>query len=759
METEENKKENWFGKQKQKLIVFLIILSSVMLAGMIIHKGAGDFFKNKSFDFFVKNVGSKNSVPHKDILLLLIDENSLKFGERIGLGRWPWGRIIYPEILYYINSTHPPKAILFDIFFVESDRQKGNDEFFAEGVAASRNVIQNMLIINSSERKEALKLPPDVVRNFPLKVNHKENITFSKIEANEFSLPIPCIRSSFPCGTLDENIKDGPIEPLALNLSVASFDPDSDGVYRYGRILFNYGDFHLPSFSLSALLAYTGKKEIDILPGNIIKVGNYTIPVDENGKYLVNYHTKSRVLSYSMSNLMESAAIQSNNREKPEKEREEIPLKSEIFKDKIVIIGCSAAGCQDLKNTPIHKTTPGPEIHANIISNILQNNIITSENSIVTFLIAMAAAAVSIFLVLFLHSNMIKLLGLIGLFVVYSLLNVFLFRNYNYLAPVFFVLGVGFFSAVVSFVYLSMTEGAEKRKYSKILGNMIDPTIVSEAMKDLEALKKGGEKNITAFFSDIASFSTISEKLTSEKLAALLNEYLSAMTIILKKQGGTLDKYIGDAVVGIFGAPIENSQSAILAARASLEMIEKLAGLREKWKTENSYCSEAHEMHARIGLNTGRAKVGFMGTENLASYTMMGDTVNLAARLEAAGKDYGVSILVSDFTREFIKDEMILRKLDAVRVKGKEKPVLIYELIGEKGKVDANILESAEMYEKGFQLYTELKFDEAVSMFKKAVEIKKMPDKSADLLIDRCELYKNEPPGAGWDGVFTRIHK
>ena len=759
MEAEETRPADNLMKNRNRIITFAIMLMSVFIVSSAVFVITGDFFKNKSYDFLIRYIGGKSPAPHPDVMLLLIDENSLKYGERLGLGRWPWGRNIYPEILQYINLTNPPKAILFDIFFVESDRQKGNDDLFAEAIAGSGNIIQNMIFFENSERKTPLKLPPDVIKNFTTSVKGKENITFIRPTANEFSLPVPCLRSGVPCGIFDEDVKDGGIRPIAYNLSVASFEPDSDGVYRYGRILFNYGDHYFPSFSLSAVMAYTGKKEIEVLRDNVIMVDKYRIPVDDKGMYLVNYYNKNRVPAYSMSSLMESALIYVKNQDKPDKEKENIPLKPEIFKDKLVIIGCSAPGCQDLKNTPIHKTTPGPEIHANIISNMLQGNWIVSEKNAVTYIITFVIMLLSIFFVLFLRANIMKVLGLIGIYVIYTSLNVFLFRNYNYLAPLLFVVTSGLLSGVVSFVYLSMTEGAEKRKYSKILGNMIDPTIVSEAIKDLESLKKGGEKNITAFFSDIASFSTISEKLSSAMLANLLNEYLSAMTIILKKQGGTLDKYIGDAVVGIFGAPIDNPDNAMQAARASLEMTAKLAELREKWTQENSYCREAQEMKARIGINTGKAKVGFMGTENLASYTMMGDTVNLAARLEAAGKDYGVSIMVSDMTRVHIEKEMFVRKLDAVRVKGKEEPVLVYELIGYRDKIDPKIIESARMYENAFDLYTAMKWDEAIESFKKSRDIKNMPDKAVDMLIDRCVLYKKEPPEAGWDGVFTRTHK
>ncbi|WP_411822557.1 adenylate/guanylate cyclase domain-containing protein [Leptospira sp. 'Mane'] len=308
--------------------------------------------------------------------------------------------------------------------------------------------------------------------------------------------------------------------------------------------------------------------------------------------------------------------------------------------------------------------------------------------------------------------------------------------------------------------FVEMGQGLEEReKVKSILGSMIDPVVVQEAMVDLAALKRGSEASITAFFSDIAGFSTISEQLKSADLAALLNEYLSAMTLILKRHDGVLDKYIGDAIVGIFNAPVLVPDHELKAARASVEMISKLADLREYWTKNDLYSKEAQAMDCRIGLNSGLAKVGFMGTDALASYTMMGDTVNLAARLEAAGKDYGVNILVSDSVKQATEAEMLTRYLDLVRVKGKNEPVKIHELIGFRSEVSPNMLEACELYESGFTAYLNQDWDKAVSLFENAERAKGKKDKASHLIIERCLEYRLSSPGKDWDGVFTRTHK
>ncbi|GBF40591.1 adenylate/guanylate cyclase domain-containing protein [Leptospira johnsonii] len=299
----------------------------------------------------------------------------------------------------------------------------------------------------------------------------------------------------------------------------------------------------------------------------------------------------------------------------------------------------------------------------------------------------------------------------------------------------------------------------EREKIKGILGSMIDPVVIGEAMKDLAALKRGTEKRVTAFFSDVAGFSNISEKLSSVELSELLNEYLSAMTLILKDHDGVLDKYIGDAIVGIFNAPVDVEGHCLKATRASIKMLEKLEELRSGWKKAQKYIPDARDMQIRIGLNTGLAKVGFMGTDALASYTMMGDTVNLAARLEAAGKDYGVSILVSDSVYSEIKDSIFTRKLDLVRVKGKNEPVILYEAISELKGVASAKKEVIGLYEEGLTLYLDRKWDAAVKKFKESEKAKGAEDKAVQILVERCNEYKKTPPPASWDGVYTRDHK
>jgi adenylate cyclase len=299
----------------------------------------------------------------------------------------------------------------------------------------------------------------------------------------------------------------------------------------------------------------------------------------------------------------------------------------------------------------------------------------------------------------------------------------------------------------------------ERDKMRGVLGSMVDPVVVGEALKDLESLKRGSEKIITAFFSDIAGFSSISERLTPFELASLLNEYLSAMTLILKEYDGVLDKYIGDAIVGIFNAPIDVEDHCLKAVYASLAMEKRLNELKIVWKEKSQYVPEVYTMSFRIGLNTGSSKVGFMGTDALASYTMMGDTVNLAARLEAAGKDYGVCILASEAVFEIVKDKIFARKLDLVRVKGKSTAVVLYEIICRAGEETESQKQFVNYYEEGLFAYINRFWSDAILKLQLAEKTKGVKDIACAMLQERCQSYLESPPPSDWDGVFTRTHK
>ncbi|MDA3901464.1 MAG: adenylate/guanylate cyclase domain-containing protein [Spirochaetes bacterium] len=737
---------------KKKALIGIASILTILFS--LLYASLGTYFYNKTYDFMVKTVGGKIHTPHEDVVLLLIDQTSIIWGEELQLGRWPWPRNIYSDIITYINEVNPPKAIFFDIMLSARDTSDmSNDTLLAETIAWNQNVFHNVFFSDNDELQSGMKMPEDVAQHYSIEIKNATAELFSGDNYNEVELPLPCLRADVDCNTRQsDEIKE---KPTAMGISiVTTVFPDPDGIYRRSKPVSKYGDKYYPSMALSAILAYQNlPNQIQYTDNNTLIVGDYNIPLGSEGNYLINYHADERIQNYSMSWLLDSAIDYYGG------STNEIKLPPGSFKDKIVIIGVSAPAGQDLKNTPVSQNTPGPEIQANMISNILQGNHIIRSSGANAFITSLILMLITVFIVVYSSNPLVKIASNIVIYSVYGLVTALIFHKTNYLMHTFFGLTTGIIATTGSYMFLSVTEGAERRRYSKILSSMIDPTIVNEALNDLEALKKGGEKRITAFFSDVASFSTISEKLTSGELAALLNEYLSAMTGILKNNHGTLDKYIGDAIVGIFGAPVTYKETAINACRASIQMHQELKLLHEKWIRDHSYCEEARSMQFRIGLNTGIAKVGFMGTNELASYTMMGDTVNLAARLESAGKDYGVNTLISQYTYKEVKKEMVTRLLDKVRVKGKEKPVSIYELIGEQGAVPQETLDFVALYEEGFNLYQNRQWLRAAKTFTRAKKMTNNTDKACALLIARCSYYHKRTPPPAWDGVFTRTHK
>jgi len=308
-------------------------------------------------------------------------------------------------------------------------------------------------------------------------------------------------------------------------------------------------------------------------------------------------------------------------------------------------------------------------------------------------------------------------------------------------------------------LYRYATEEREKRFIKDTFGRYLAPTVVEELTKDPRRLELGGEtKELTAFFSDIASFSSFSEKLSPQDLVSLLNEYLTEMADIIVKHEGTVDKYEGDAVMAFYGAPIHFDDHAVRACLACLEMQDKIKELRERWQKDARWLDIAPNLRVRMGLNTGEMLVGNMGSKNRMNYTIMGDAVNLASRLEGANKQYGTLTMLSEFTHDAARDAIEVRELDRIRVVGRKKPVVVYELLSKKGELDPKKKETIEVYLEGLMAYKERRYEEGLRWFKKALEIDPN-DSPSKTYISRCEGFKIKPPPPDWDGVYEMLTK
>jgi adenylate cyclase len=304
-------------------------------------------------------------------------------------------------------------------------------------------------------------------------------------------------------------------------------------------------------------------------------------------------------------------------------------------------------------------------------------------------------------------------------------------------------------------LYQYLLAQQEKKMLRGAFAYYVPEKVVEEIIKNPEKLTLGGEERVvTVMFSDVAGFTSISEKLTPHALVVLLNEYLTAMTEIVIRHNGIIDKYEGDAIMAEFGVPVDFPNHPQAACRAALEMQSVLKDLRKKWAEENR-----PQLKARIGINTGEVIVGNMGSQNVFDYTVMGDHVNLGARLESANKFYNTYIMISEFTQEHVKDDFYTRPLDLIRVKGKEKPIEVFELISDRNvKLSSQYLEMLELYSKGIQSYRKQEWREAIDVFEYCLKLYP-EDQPSKLYRRRCIDFRLNSPGKEWDGVFTMTEK
>ncbi|TGK53865.1 adenylate/guanylate cyclase domain-containing protein [Leptospira kanakyensis] len=721
-------------KQKKYLFpFFLMVLIPGTILGLISLFGFSNTLNRKLSDSLFHLLPSHHKFS-KDIVIIDIDEQSIaKYADHPELGQWPWKRNIYPTLIGYTKLITPPKITIIDIMFTE---RSDYDEAL---VAANQSLGEISHAANFRDGGIVIPREGEEILAKKFNVPLPENSPFPRYE-----------NASFPIGEV------GITAPM---LHVVNVIPDSDGILRRFAPFIRWKNNHFPTLALQAFVE--GKSyATEWKDGHFViqKEGvRREIPLGKDGLVRAYFYTEEEIRNiprYSAAGIIESLnQLNSSEVEDPEK----LLVPPSLFENKIVLIGTSAASTHDDVVTPFG-LFPGVIGQAVFASNLIEGHLLKELPEVwgIGFTLFILIIGVIILFVNQWHflRNIYPILAIsmfVGLFY-------FLYRMDLVLASSPFIIAFPL-SYLMGFAYLTYTEGKEKRKFNNVLRNLVDPGVVSEALENLESLKKGGEWEITAFFSDVAGFSSISEELSASDLARLLNEYLSAMTKILKVNSGTLDKYIGDAIVGIFGAPIQNKEHPRLACKTALEMVSELEVLRSVWNEKMDYTKTAREMKFRIGLNCGPAKVGFMGTDSLASYTMMGDTVNLAARLEAAAKDYGTSILVSESIESVCKDEFHFRFLDWIRVKGKEAPVKIYSLVSSVSEFTPQVLEAEQMYEEGFRFYSQREWEKAISCFENVSKIYGYKDAASHLLIKRCQALFQNPPAEGWDGVFTRTTK
>lgn len=754
-------------KKRSPLLLTLVLpLVGLALALGLDQLETGKRLENLIVDARFKWRAKNDSSADSRILLVGISEQGLE-----NIGRWPWPRAVHGQLLQLL-TLRPPKVVAFDLLFTEESQDPDQDTGFADGLLLHPGAITGASADDlGGEGSEAALI--GLTEPIPLK-NIEGNVSALRGEDTAL-IPVEVVRESSKTGFVN-------VEPSR-----------SDGLCRKAPLIVRVGNFVYPSLVLQCLMSGEGIEPdaVKVVLGDRIELegeeGEWIIPIDEIGRMWINYRGTDTeggndvfegtgaIVYYGLLYFLneygtrlakDSSAEWLSHYETTDGEKVALPG----VEDQYLIVGQAAAGLTDFGPTPLGPQTPLFKVHAMVLNNILQKDFLKGVSPIpliIGFLIVTYLA------IIFLRETRISLtlilpILLIGAFVAASF---YLFSSSNLMIPTFWPV-FGFVIAQGGLItYRLVSESQAKGRIKAMFSTYVAPEVVDQLIESGEEPKLGGEETeITAFFSDIQSFSGFSEILTPTQLVSLMNEYLSEMSHILKYYGtGTVDKFIGDAIVGIFGAPYHYPDHAYLGCKSAIKMQEKQAELREFWEKSGNWPDIVHQMRTRIGLNSGPAVVGNMGARDRMNYTMMGDTVNLAARTESGAKAYGVYTMVTGETKrsaEEAKDDMAFRFLDKIVVKGRTQPVEMFELVDFKHGLSPEMTNCLSIYEKGMEKYLSQDWDGAREQFEQSSRLELFqPDQPGIdtnpslVLIQRCEAMKTNPPGEGWDGVFVMKSK
>lgn len=605
-----------------------------------------EMLEAKLYDYRFKIRGPVT--PPDKIVIAAIDERSIE-----QLGRWPWPRSRMAELVARLSDAGA-EVIVFDVIYSEKE---ANDQKLAQAIGDAGNVI--LPIVFDFGKKTSWQ-NADIPANFGFYsiINPERFREYSPIQAEGILAPVPQLVNS------------------AMGLAHINMFPDTDGTIRWESLAIYANNRFYPSSALNAAAYYLGVPReamaLDATKG--VQLGKRFVRTDRWGRILINYYGPGETFRhYSISDILE-------NRVK----------KSEL-EGKIVLIGATAVGIYDLRVTPFSSAMPGVEKHANVIASLLESSFLTK--------VPRSADIAFIFLTGIFFSSIVARLSSKWA-TVFTALFMFLVICIGYILFVQKGLWINIIypSSNILLAFIGVTayhyamEERYARKIREMFSNYITDKIVQELIDHPEMAKIGGERReLTILFSDVRGFTSFSEKYSPEEVVAILNEYLGEMTDVIMRWGGTPDKFIGDAIMAFWGAPVRQENHAELAVRCAVNMVSRLSLLQEKWRAEGKPI-----LDCGIGINTGEVIVGNIGAEGKKmDYTIIGDHVNLCSRIEGLTRKYNVNILITEHTLAKIRGALEsaqighvrIQGLDNVIVKGKEHPVKIYEL----ASIEANV--------------------------------------------------------------------
>lgn len=632
--------------------------------------------------------------PSGEVIIVAIDDQSIK-----ALGRWPWPRFVTAEVIRILASGGA-KRIGVDFLFSEPEEHP------------EMNRIQDLIAAY-----QELGLLTDDARSQAFFNEMVEALESSDNDAFLASVIQDAgnVMLSFALKNLGNGALLAPLPQLAAAADRVGFVnvfPDPDGAVRKSLVFREYNGKKW--WSLAACVA------LDIRP-------------DLPDSFFLNYYGPHGAFpTYSLVDVLAG------------------DIDPKIFQGKRVLIGGAAVGLGDHYPAPFASYFWGVEVHATAADNLLTGRYLQrpewmpAVDATILFLISLTLGLV-------LPRLPVHFCFPFTVFIAFLFLMTgqHLFSNHRLLIIYIYPLLAAFSISIAVFWMRYATEGREKRILKAAFQQYLSGPVVERVLRHPEQLALGGEKKtLTVLFADIRNFTKMSESMSPEALVTFMNRYLTAMTDVILDNGGTLDKYVGDAVMAVFGAPEDQPDHALRACRTAREMMDVLFNKRREWITEGF-----PEIRIGIGVNTGPMVVGNMGSARRFDYTVMGDNVNLGCRLEGLSKIYGVKIIVSEFTREAVRKEAFaFRELDLVRVRGKEKPVRIYEMLTSGHPADDEF-PFVKPFENGLAAYRSRQWDEAIRWFEYAVQMK-LEDSPSTLFIERCRKFKTSSPPDGWNGVW-----
>lgn len=698
-----------------------------------------------SFDAYLYDAHVRLVMPggvDTRVVIVDIDEKSLA-----EIGHWPWRRNVVADLVKRLVDDYEAAAVGFDIVFAERDTSSGLSSLEALAQGPLREVQQYRDALSGLRRSlDYDQILADVFKDRPVVLGYY----FSNADDGRkiAALPDPVFPAESFAGLNNSFYSwlgyGGNLQILqSAARSAGHFNPlvDGDGISRRVPLLVEYDGAYYQALSLAVLrTALGGAGLLPGVPGGANEVewlellgdfGSFKVPVDRTFSALIPYLGPVRSFPYvSAVDVLQGK------------------ISPEMMQGRIVLVGTTAPGLMDLRATPVGSAYPGVEIHANLIGGMLDGNLL-QQPAYVPLMEALLLILAGGLLMIGLPRLPPLKAALLAVSVLALILGVhaWLWHQAGLLLPLAanLLLVLIIFGFDMSWGYL--VESRTRRQFTELFGQYVPPELVEEMARDPESYSMDGRScELTVLFSDVRSFTTLSEGLDPRELSALMNEYLGRMTAIIRARRGTLDKYIGDAIMAFWGAPVDDPEHARHAVMAGLEMQAAILELDEDFERKGW-----PKLRIGVGINTGLMTVGDMGSPVRKAYTVLGDAVNLASRLEGITKEYGVGIVIGEATRALVP-EIVCRELDKVRVKGKEMAVSIYEPVGLATELSAAIKEDLSDWEAALRAYRACDWSLVERLL--AALIQRNPGcRLYHLYSERVAMLRESPPGEGWDGV------